>query len=433
MLLAHGVGTRADLPVPVTLAIMGAAVAVLVSFLALGLLWPTPRLRGEQAGRALPLGLQKLLDSPVLRVVLRLLALAISGLVLSVALFGPVDPPANIAPWALFITFWVGLVPASLLLGPVWKLLNPLRTLHAALAKVTGPAPGADRLESLGYWPAAGALLAFCWFELAYPERSTPAKVGTFLVVYSLVQLAAALYFGAGWFARGDGFEVYSTLLGRLSPLGRRADGRLVLRSPLDGAAGLATTRGLAAVVVVLVGTTAFDGLTRTTFWQNGPGISGDARSLPQLIGLTLMVALVAGLYVLATTVAGRVAGIDNGPAVYAHSVIPIAAGYAIAHYFSLLLLDGQLTWILASDPFQHGLNLFGTAANAVDYTAVSPRTISVVQVLAIVVGHVVGVVLAHERAVTVSSGYKARTAQYPLLLVMVFFTIGGLLLLLGG
>ena len=433
MLLAHGVGTRADLPIPVTLAIMGAAIAVLVSFLALGLLWPKPRLKGDQAGLALPLGLQKTLDHQALRVLLRVLALATAGLVLAVALFGPVDPPANLAPWAFFITFWVGLVPASLLLGPVWKVLNPLRTLYAVLSRVTGPAPGADRLDAVGYWPAAGALLAFCWFELAYPERSTPSKVGTFIVVYSLVQLVAALYFGAGWFARGDGFEVYSTLLGRLSPLGRRADGRLVLRSPLDGAAGLPTARGLAAVVVVLVGSTAFDGLTRTTYWQNGPGISGDARSLPQLVGLTLMVAAVAGLYVVATTIAGKVAGLETGPAVYAHSVIPIAAGYAIAHYFSLLLLDGQLTWILASDPFQHGLNLFGTAANAVDYTAVSPRTISVVQVFAIVAGHVVGVVLAHERAVTVSTGHKARTAQYPLLLVMVAFTIGGLLLLLGG
>lgn len=433
MLLAHGVGTRADLPVPVTLAILGAAVAVMVSFLALGLLWPKPRLRGEQAGAALPLALQTLLDATATRVLLRVLALAIAGLVLTVALVGPVDPPANIAPWAFFITFWVGLVPASLLLGPVWRLLNPLRSVHAVLTRLTGQAPGADRLEALGFWPAAGSLLAFCWFELAYPERSSPAKVGTFLVVYSLVQLVAALYFGAGWFARGDGFEVYSTLLGRLSPLGRRADGHLVLRSPLDGAAGLPTTRGLAGVVVVLVGSTAFDGLTRTPYWQNGPGISGDARSLPQLVGLTLTVALVAGLYWVATTVAGKVAGLPDGPAVYAHSVIPIAAGYAIAHYFSLLLLDGQLTWILASDPFQHGLNLFGTAANAVNYTAVRPRTISVVQVAAIVVGHILGVVLAHERAVTVSSGHRARTAQYPLLLVMVFFTIGGLLLLLGG
>ena len=431
--VAHGVGTRADLPVPVTFVVIGAAIAVLTTFLALGVLWPRPRLRGDAGGIAIPVVVQRVLDSTVLRVLLRLLALAATTLVLTVALVGPADPPANIAPWAFFITFWVGLVPASLLLGPVWRVLNPLRALHKGLAALTGTAPGEDRLARMGYWPAAASLLAFGWFELAYPERSTPSKVGTFVIAYSVVQLLAALWFGAGWFARGDGFEVYSTLLARLSPLGRREDGRLVLRSPLDGAAGLSSAPGLAAVVVVLVGTTAFDGLTRTTYWQNGPGISGDARSLPQLLGLTLVVALVAALYAGATTVAGRVAGVPDGPSAYAHTVIPIAAGYAIAHYFSLLLLDGQLTYILASDPFQRGVDLFGTAANAVDYTAVRPRTISVVQVTAIVLGHVLGVVLAHDRAVRLSSGRTARTSQYPLLLVMVVFTVGGLLLLLGG
>ncbi|MCW2620388.1 MAG: hypothetical protein JWR28_3537, partial [Modestobacter sp.] len=107
------------------------------------------------------------------------------------------------------------------------------------------------------------------------------------------------------------------------------------------------------------------------------------------------------------------------------------AAGYALAHYFSLLVLDGQLTWILASDPFRTGLDLFGTAGNAVNYTAISPRTISLVQVSAIVLGHVLGVVLAHDRAVRVAPG-RALVAQYPLLVVMVLFTVGGLGLLLG-
>jgi hypothetical protein len=127
---------------------------------------------------------------------------------------------------------------------------------------------------------------------------------------------------------------------------------------------------------------------------------------------------------------------VPGGPGQYAHSVIPIAAGYAIAHYFSLLLIDGQLTYILMSDPFGQGWNLFGTAANSIDYTAVSARVISVVQVLAIVTGHVLGVVLAHDRAVRLAGPEHqaaARTSQYPLLVVMVIFTVGGLLLLLGG
>ena len=434
--LAHGVGTRADLPIPVNLAIIGGGLAVLVSFIALGALWPDARLRGDRAGRPLPNAIQAVVDSAALTVVLRVVALALSGLVVAVAFAGPPDVAANLAPWAFYIQFWVGLALASLLLGPVWQRINPLRGIHWAMSRVAGEAPGAAAVQRLGYWPAVVTLLSFVYLELAFPGRERPVVVGTYLVVYAIVQLAAALWYGEEWFARGDGFEVYSTLIGRLSPFGRRDDGVLVVRNPLDGAAGLGVERGLTAVVVVLVGSTAFDGLTRTEWWQNGPGVSGDAATRPQLLGLTAMLLLVALLYVAATKLAGRSGGIADGPAQYAHSVIPIAAGYAIAHYFSLLLLDGQLTYILASDPFDQGWNLFGTVRNSVDFTAVSARTISLVQVAAIVGGHILGVVLAHDRAVALSGPDRraqARVTQYPLLAVMVVFTLGGLFLLLGG
>ncbi len=442
VVLAHGIGSRADLPVPLSYALIGGAVAVLASFLALGLLWREPRLRGDAAGRALPSWAQTVLDSPVLTWVLRVIVLALALLVVAVGLFGPDQPGNSLAPYAFYITFWVGLVPASLLLGPVWRRVNPLRTLHAVLVRLTGPAPAAERLPQLGYWPAAVALLVYGWLELAYPERSTPSTVAVFLVVYSVLQLVASLWFGEGWFARGDGFEVTSSLFGRLSPFGRRDDGQLVVRNPLDGVDGLSPERGLAGVVTVLLGITAFDGVTRTQYWQTGPGVSGDTDALPATLGLLVVVAAVAATYAGATALAGRLGnGTGDGPNLYAHTVVPIAVGYAIAHYFSLLLLDGQLTWILLSDPFGTGADYFGTAANAVDLTAVSPRTISVVQVDAIVIGHVLGVVLAHDRAVRLaaeasSSGEaaktRARSAQIPLLAVMVALTLGGISLLLG-
>ncbi len=115
------------------------------------------------------------------------------------------------------------------------------RTLHAALAGVTGPARAADRLPCLGYWPAAFVLLCFVWLELVPPGRAEPRTVGVFLVLCGVAQLVGGLWFGAGWFARADAFEVYS-LLGRLSPFGRRSDGRVV-RSPLDGVDGLRPER----------------------------------------------------------------------------------------------------------------------------------------------------------------------------------------------
>ncbi len=149
---------------------------------------------------------------------------------------------------------------------------------------------------------------------------------------------------------------------------------------------------------------------------------------------LLAVIAVAAVLYVGATVLGGVLTGTRRSaqPALFVHSLIPIAAGYAIAHYFSLLLLDGQATWILASNPFgQDGVDLFGTYDRAVDYTVVSLRTIANVQVLAIVLGHVVGVVLAHDRAVRELPRGAATRAQVPLVAVMVAFTVGGLALLL--
>ena len=433
IVLAHGVGGRADLPVPLSLALPGAGLAVAVSFLALVVLWRRPRLQGDAAGRPLPQPVQRLVDGPALLRVARAVVLALTLLVVAVALFGPLTANDNLAPYALYVTLWVGLIPASLLLGPVWAYVNPLRTLHAAVAGLTGPAPAADRLPALGYWPAAVALLCFVELELVLPGRAEPRTVGVFLVLYGVAQLVGALWFGAGWFARADAFEVYSSLLGRLSPFGRRTDGQLVVRSPLDGADGLRPEPGLVAVVMVLIGSTGFDGLSRTQFWQAGPGRTAYLSAVPGTLGLLAMIGLATVLFVGAAALGGVLAGepARRQPVLFAHSLVPIAAGYAIAHYFSLLLLDGQATWILASNPFGlPGVDLFGTYGRAVDYTAVSPRTIAYVQVAAIVLGHVVGVVLAHDRAVRESSR-RSTAAQVPLVAVMVAFTVGGLALLL--
>jgi hypothetical protein len=433
VILAHGVGSRTDLPLPLGLALYGAGAAILISFAVLLLFWRTPKLGGASSGRPVPRGVQRLVDSPVARGVLQALTLAAAVFVTAVAIAGPAETARNLAPWALYVTFWVGLVPASLLLGPIWKVANPLRLLHRGLRRVLPGAPGAGRLPELGLWPATAALAVFLWLELVYPGRAEPMTVAVFLIGYAVVQLALAAWFGEEWFARGDGFEVYSTLLARLSPWGRRRDdGRLVLRSPLANANAAPPEPGLAAVVIVLLGSTAFDGLSRTVFWQTGPGAAND--SLSGTLGLAVMIALVGVLYVAGARLSGRMAGqpTDVQPRRYAGTVIPIALGYTVAHYFSLLVLDGQTTWILASNPFgQAGVDLFGTSGNRVDLTAVSPDAIALVQVGAVVLGHVLGVTLAHERALL--SARRARASdQLPLVVVMVLFTIGGLGLLFG-
>lgn len=106
---------------------------------------------------------------------------------------------------------------------------------------------------------------------------------------------------------------------------------------------------------------------------------------------------------------------------------------YVVAHYFSFLLIEGQIGLARISDPFGLGWNLFGTATWQVNLTVVSATTTWYAQVVAIVVGHVGGVVLAHDRAIALFDRSRALRTQYALLAVMVVFTASGLLILSGG
>ncbi|MDN5914339.1 MAG: hypothetical protein L0I76_04410 [Pseudonocardia sp.] len=430
--LAHGVGTRGDLPVPVELAAAAAGVVLVGTFALLGVLWRTPRLRGADGGSALPRRLAAVLDSRAvrrtLRAVVTLLALAVVG----IGFAGPSETPDNLAPWAFYVTFWVGLVPASLLFGPVWRVLNPLRMLHAGLARVlrVDPERGIrDLPHRVGLWPAALSLAAFGWLELVYPEPSDPRIVASFLTGYAVVHLVAATVFGSHWFGRGDGFEVWSGLLGALAPIGRRRDGRLVVRNPLDGLDALRPEPGLVAVVLVLVGTTAFDGLSRSALW------SGAVPDSPVwgTVGLAGVTAVVVALYLLGTWRPEPARRSERAPipVAFAHTIVPIAAGYAVAHYFSLFVFDGQLPFVLASDPFGTGADLFGTAGRAVDYTLVGVGAIAAVQLAAIVLGHVAAAVAAHERAVRLFPPRVALRIQYPMLASMVVLTCGAVALVL--
>jgi hypothetical protein len=442
-LLAHGLGGRSDLPVPLYLAQYGAAMALIFSFAALGSFWRTPRLERDPAGggRPLPAAVQRLADAPATRAALRLLGLVLAAVVLAAAALGPDDPAANPAPTWLYIWFWVGLVPASLLLGPVWRLLNPLRTLAAGLDRLRGAPTGAAREPPawLGYWPAAASLAVFAWLELVYADAALPSTVLAFLLGYGLVQLACALAFGPGWFARGDGFEVYSTLLASLCPFGRRGDGRLVVRNPLAGLAGLEVAPGLVAVVCVLLGSAAFDGLARTRWWASVTGRGGHTDLLLGTAGLAAGVGFVAATYLAATRASQRFRRVraadradDRLDRRFVHSLLPIAVGYTLAHYFSLLVIEGQTGYILASDPLGRGWDLFGTAGWARNPAAVSTATIALVQVGAIVCGHLLGVVAAHDRAMATFRGRDKVRGQYLLFATMVAYTVGGIALLVG-
>lgn len=436
IVLAHGIGGRSDLPVPLWLAVYAAAAAVVASFLVAVAFWPSPRLN-QQPGRPLPAGLSRLADTPVTRGALRAVGVLAGAAFLVTAWAGPATSATNPAPTWFYVWFWVGLVPASVLFGPVWKLLNPLR----AVTLLTGGRPLAgDRArrfaERAGYWPGVASLAAFLWLELVYTEPDSPRAVALFVSLYALVHLIAGLLCGPRWFDRGDGFEAYSNVLASLAPLGREPDGRrLVLRNPLAGLAALPAAAGLVAFVCLLLGSTAFDGLSRTTPWRLlVNGTSELAYLALGTIGLATSVAVVALIYhgALALTRPYLADRERSLPMAFAHTLVPIAVGYTVAHYFSLVVFQGQAGALLATDPLGLGWDVLGTAGARIDYTVISTRAIALVQVGAIVAGHMVGVVAAHDRAVALLTRRHNRRGQYPLLAAMVAYTSAGIALLVG-
>jgi hypothetical protein len=114
-----------------------------------------------------------------------------------------------------------------------------------------------------------------------------------------------------------------------------------------------------------------------------------------------------------------------------AHTLVPIAAAYVVAHYFSLLAYNGQDIVRLISDPLGDGSDLFGGADRRIDYSVVSATAIWYAQVGSLVIGHVCALVLGHDRALALYEDPKAGTrSQIVMLILMVCFTCLGLYLL---
>ncbi|AGZ41732.1 hypothetical protein [Actinoplanes friuliensis] len=372
--LAHGIGQSQDLPLPLDLVLQAGAATVVLSFLVSAVLWQRPRL-GAAVRRAV--------RSTWWRLPLQVVVLVLS-LYLVVNAFTGSRGPENPVTRALFVWLWVGLVPVSVVLGPVWRIVNPLRTLFRLLrlpAAGLRPVPGE---KSAGRLPAAVWLLVFVWFELVSPGRTDPVVIGCALLGYALVQLAFATVRGEEWFARGDCFEVYSELAGRLSPLR--------WRNPLAAVANTPRDRGLAVFLAVWWGSTIFDSASSSPAWDDFLDRAGN----PLLYGTAGLVLLCAGVLASVRWMAGR---LD-----VTASLIPIAVGYTVAHYLTLLLTEGP-----------------------------APGLIAGLQITLILLGHLLAVLIAHDMALAAGPARPVLATladELPVVLLMIAYTWAGLFLL---
>lgn len=443
MNLAHGLGGGSDLPIPASYAIAGGTAALTISFVILMVAWRTPRYDEPGRGVRVPPAIAQALDSRAFALLLRAVGLVILGFVAWAAIFGQ-DLLTNPTFGVIYVWLWVGIVPLSLLFGPFYKAISPARTFHLAMSRVTGGEPDRGLVAYpswLGYWPAALGLLAFVWLELVYPNGTMLGPVRLWLAIYLATMLMGGAVFGSRWLERADPFEVYSTLVGHLSIWGRErtADegtpGALTLRSPLRNLATVRGEPGLVAVVAVLLGSTGFDSFRSSTFWVQ---FSQDRGTDITLVNTALLVAactLVGVTFFAATMATPVVPGVVRRqlPQTMAHSIVPIIIGYMVAHYLTFLVEYGQQTLIQVSDPLSNGSNLFGTADWSVNYwLSEDPTRLATIKVLAIVIGHVLGVIMAHDRALQTIPKRHQVIGQLPLLAAMTLYTFSGLYLLFG-
>ncbi len=295
-------------------------------------------------------------------------------------------------------------------------------------------------------------LVAFVWLELIHGtgggvsvgvEPDSVARAASYYTVYTLVMVAA---FGREkWFENGEVFSVYFGMFGSLGKLEIR-DGVLGIRRFLAGSTRWVAGAGSVAVVIASIGTTTFDGAQEGVFkggvdqtieWLGEIGFGATASvRIGGTVFMAISIGLVALVYLIGIRGMSTVPGAPDRAKLwrgFGHALIPIAFAYLAAHYFSLFVyqIQAQFTFLL-SDPLGTGTtDLFGTASYGINYGALNSEVVWYVQVGTLLAGHVAGLVLAHDRAITYWGDYrKAARSQYWMLAVMVAFTCFGLFLL---
>ena len=443
---AHGIVGKADLPIPVWLFSWAAAIVLVVSFVALSTMWTRPQLQQPHLRRLFTF-------PPALEWLAGACGVGLFALVLYSGFAGAQVTQANFSVTFIYVIFWVGTPVASVLFGDVFRIFNPWRAcarVLAALARALrgerGPKVPLRYPAWLGVWPAIAGIVGFAWLELVYVEKDRPATLAALSLAYFLVMLAGMALFGIEeWGGQADGFGVYFNLLSKLSAFVREPDGAVNLRRPLSGVTGLQLRAGTIALICAQIGTTTFDGFsnggiwrTNESSWQSvfeGIGFhSTPAQELTYSAGMLFCILVILAVYRVGIIGVRKVSGRYDArmlSGTFVHTLVPIAFAYVLAHYFSLLLWQGQAVVYLASDPLGSGANIFGTAGFQIDYHVLSYAAIWYVQVAALLGGHVSGLALAHDRALVLyKDPEEAVRSQYWMLAVMVAFTSFGLWLL---
>ncbi len=379
-----------------------------------------------------------------------LLSLLFLAIAVTVGIIGPRDPLTNLLPLTIWTGFWIALFAAIGLAGDLWRYLNPWTGLYGLLA---GRASGGwIRLpDRLGVWPGLVLFILYSGFYIVDPAPADPDRLAVLVITYwAFTMVAMALFGGSVWMGRGEAFSVLFGLISRVSVFGDWSRPRigfpgwgLVPEKPLSV--------GLGAFALVALGMGSFDGLKETFWWLvridvnplEFPGRSAVVGS--SLIGMALASLALFSVFMSALWLGEFLAGhgqpVENRHRLgslfrhFAPTLLPIALGYHISHFFISFLVNSQYLLATLGDPLANGGNLLGLGQIRVTTgflnTPASVKTIWLSQASVVVAGHILSVLVSHRVAMKLfDSPRRAALSQIPIGTFMVLYTLFGLWLL---
>jgi hypothetical protein len=413
---AHQIQERYQAPLPLAIYVIGAALAVGMSFVFVILRGSSP----AQAARPLrtqtvPGWLRGLLSAIGLIGWIWIVAQTLVG--------GSGD--GDVASLFLWVYGWVGIALVSALVGPAWEWLSPFATIHRVLGFVgerlglEGGEPG-EYPARFGRWPATVGFAVVVWIELV-ARIDGGRTLGLLLIAYTFITVAGMSYFGREvWRSNAEIFTVWFRLLGRLAPyelVGEAEEGQVRRRSFASGLASADWTTAELVIVSLATGAIIFDGLSQTQIYFDLFG-RVDVFGLPALRETLIAVAFLGGLTAVVLLVARRL-----NTAALGAGLLPVAVGYLIAHYLTYLLVDGQRIIAAINDPLLRGDNLLpGDLAFYKPNLFLPAAIVWSIQLAAVVGGHIVGAWAGH--AALAEDGHSAAPIrQLPLATLMVVLT----------
>jgi len=379
----------------------------------------------------------------------QIVSVAVLALVLVIGLVGPTTSTQNFALLFVWAGWWAGYTMTTYLVGNTWPALDPWRAIAGGLrwvvvtllgagtsrrgdersadgGVVTGRRFGLSSAtvpERWGVWPAVAGLLALVYLEVVSPIGTNSRALAMVVLAYSVVTVAGALVYGRAWFDRVDPVSRVFATYGRVAPVQRDESG-ISLRLPGTAATEeiLPDRPGETEFVVALLWVTTYDGLVSTPLWSRLLTPIAQAGVPAVLVYVFVLLAgfgVFLGVYRLASRRirerADTYVTVDEIERWFAPALVPIAAGYHVAHFLGYFLTLAPALGAVAAAPF--------APPNTV--VLVLPDWFGTVKLACVLLGHVLAVWVAHSLAFELFPGVLAAIrSQVPSVVVMVFYTM---------